>query len=105
MTMTNDSEKITIDITIGGEKVLLTIPEKRRGAVKDIEAEVTALYNLWKRQFTNKTDRELLAMMAYQYASFYLELREAVHSATLLAEDCLLKVETIVDASPLVNDA
>lgn len=85
----NDSEKITMHLNIGDQRLSLTVPFARQDFVRDVEHEVDSLYRKWRKNFPAKTDREILTMVAYQYASFYSELKERYEKASELAEGCL----------------
>lgn len=82
-----------MEINIAGEKILLTVPFSRQIAVRDTERAVTGLFNSWRHQFPLKSDKELLAMIAYQFASYYDQLREKVDSLRAEAEE----VEHLLD--------
>lgn len=90
----NDSEKVKMFLNIGDQRITLKVPFDRQGFVRDVEAAIDRLYRRWRRQFPKMTDHEILAMVAYQYASFYGELNERYEAATAKAEQCLR------DASP-----
>lgn len=90
----NDSDKVTMTINIGGQQLLLSVPFNRQNAVRDTESAVDSLYRSWKRRYPEKNDRELLAMLTYQFATYYHDLQEGLDRATSLAEDCLSRVET-----------
>ena len=77
----NDSEKIKMYLNIGDQRISLTVPFERQEFVRDVEADVDRLYARWRKAFPAKTDREILAMVAYQYASFYGELKERYEAA------------------------
>lgn len=91
----DDSEKINMDINIGGQKVKLTVPFRKQNFVRDVETEVGHLFDAWRIQFPRKDERELLAMIIYQYASFYKELTLRHEEALRLAEDCEKRLEDI----------
>lgn len=81
----NDSDKIKITITIAGERIPLTVPGDKRGIVRQTEREVSDLFTEWRRNYPQKTDMEILAMVAYQYASFYRDLKNRYEDARDLA--------------------
>lgn len=89
----NDSEKIKMYLNIGDQRISLTVPFERQEFVRDVEADVDRLYARWRKAFPAKTDREILAMVAYQYASFYGELKERYEAVALKAEECLRNIE------------
>lgn len=89
----NDSEKIKMYLNIGDQRISLTVPFARQEFVRDVEADVDRLYARWRKTFPAKTDREILAMVAYQYASFYGELKERYEAALAKAEECLRNID------------
>ena len=67
----NDSENIKMNLNIGGQRIVQTVPFRNQDFVRDVEKEVDNLYSKWRKEFHSKTDREILAMVAYRVASFY----------------------------------
>lgn len=86
-------------IEIGGQLLMLTVPFNRQNAVRDTEKAVASLLASWKKRFPDKNDRELLAMLAYQYASFYFDLREGLEKDSMLADDCLARIDSYIPKS------
>ena len=76
-------------LNIGEQRISLTVPFAKQDFVRDVESEVNSLYKKWRLAFPAKTNREILAMVAYQYASFYGELKERYNAATEKALECL----------------
>lgn len=76
-------------LNIGDQHLSVTVPTGRQEFVRNVESGISELYNKWRRQFPGKPDREILAMVAYQYASFYATLSERYEEAGHLAADCL----------------
>ena len=62
----NDSENIKMNLNIGGQRIVQTVPFRNQDFVRDVEKEVDNLYSKWRKEFHSKTDREILAMVAYQ---------------------------------------
>lgn len=85
----SDSDKVKLLLNIGNQRISLTVPEAKKDFVRATENDVDSLYHKWKREFPAKSDREVLAMVAYQYASFYSELKRRYDDASQLAEECL----------------
>lgn len=74
-----DKDSVRIRIDIAGEPILLTVPFSRQDAVRDAEREVNDLYWLWRSRFPEKSDMELLAMLAFHFASHYADLRDMLN--------------------------
>ena len=54
--------------------MLLSVPYPDQDSVRDTEKAINDLYSDWRVKFPRKNPQELLAMIAYQYASFYYAL-------------------------------
>ena len=85
----DDSEKIELTLNIGDQRIHLSVPFDRQEFARDVEADVDGLYRRWRKAFPARTDREILVMVAYQYASFYAKLREQYQAAASAAGRCL----------------
>lgn len=94
--MDNTSDKVKINIVIAGESIPLTVDAERQSAVRLTQREVNDLFDTWHRRFPQKTDKELLAMVAYQFASFYRDLRDRYDMARDLALQLELRLDTLI---------
>ena len=84
--MTN--EKVKLDINIGGEHILLTVPYDEQESVRDTERAIGELFDRWRKKIPNRTDSQIIAMLAYQYASFYGELLRREQRSVDMIQDC-----------------
>lgn len=89
-----DSDKIKMNLNIGDQRITLSVPFARQEFTRNVEQQVDSLYRKWRHNFPAKTDRELLAMVAYQYASFYNELKDLYEQASDMAEECIKLIDT-----------
>lgn len=85
----NDSGKVNMFLNIGDQRISLTVPFERQQFVRNVEAKVDQLYRKWRQSFSSRTDKEIMAMVAYQFASHYSELKERYEIATEKAGECL----------------
>ncbi len=71
-------------VNIAGEYISLAVPFDEQDFVRDTERHIAELFDSWRERFPSKSVRELLAMMTYQYASYYeaisLRQKETLHS-------------------------
>ncbi len=78
-------DTVQITINIAGQRIPLTVGYSQQNLVRETEKSVGDLYEKWRLKFPRKSMQELLAMIAYQYASFYLTLSrrydDALHEA------------------------
>lgn len=88
-----DTDKVKMRIKIAGMSIPLTVGFQEQDHVRETERRVAELFDNWRRMFPSKSEQELLAMMTYQYASYYLALTK---SREQIAED-LLGFEKNVD--------
>lgn len=71
-----NSDEVKMEVNIAGERILLTVPFSRQEAVRKTEGELSLLYKTWGAKFPKKSPKELLAMIAYKFASSYFDLLE-----------------------------
>lgn len=87
-------------LNIGDQRIYLTVPFDHQEFVRDVEAEVDGLFKRWRRNFPARTDKEIFAMVAYQFASYYSEMRERFKKASAIAGaslDLLNKADGLTD--------
>lgn len=82
-----DTERIKMYVNIGEERISLKVAFDNQDDVRDTEAHIRNLYSKWRKEFPQKTGAELLAMLAYQYASFYLEMTKREKDAAETLEE------------------
>lgn len=87
-----NTDKIKMQVRIAGIPISLTVPFDDQDAVRDTEKGIADLYDNWRMRFPNKSQETLLAMIAYQYASYYHSL--VAHNASL-SDSVREAIETI----------
>lgn len=88
-----NTEMTKMNLNIGGALIKITVPFSQQDFVRDVEEQVNNLYAKWRHEFQKKTDREILAMITYRYASAYYELSESMAKACEKAEECIRLAE------------
>lgn len=96
-----DLEKIKMFLNIGDQRFSMTVPFAKQDFVRDVESEVDGLYRKWRLSFPSKSDKEILAMVAYQYASFYNELKTQYAEAARKATECLELAQNATESPAL----
>ncbi len=95
--MMKKEDNIQITINIAGQRIPLTVAFDQQNIVRETERSVNDLYEKWRVKFPRKSMQELLAMIAYQYASFYLSLSrrldDAVAEATAIETEISKKLD------------
>lgn len=70
-----NEDKVKIRLSIAGEQFVLAVPYSQQEETRATEAEVNMLFDTWRSRFPDKSDRELLAMIAFRYAERYMGLQ------------------------------
>lgn len=94
----NDSDKVKMTINIGGERLQLSVAFNRQNAVRDAEKATADLYDTWRSRWPSRTDKEILAMVAYQFASYYQELLARLETAARLTTDIEERLDRIIES-------
>ena len=68
------SDKVAMTLNIGGELIKLDVKFDDQNIVRDAEREVKLYLERLRKAWPDNSDRNLLAMAAYQFASWYLQL-------------------------------
>ena len=95
-----ETDKIKMRVKIAGLSIPLTVAFKDQDHVRETETRIAELFDNWRRMFPAKSTEELLAMMTYQYASYYLAL---TRSRDRIAEQ-LLEFEKVLDRAVLSTE-
>lgn len=89
-----DSDKIKMYLNIGEQRISMTVPFANQDFVREVEEKVDGLYHQWRIAFPKKTNREILTMVAFQYASYYEELLSRQAEALAGVEECLQLIDS-----------
>lgn len=65
---------------------MLTVPFSEQDSTRETEKNINSLYDTWCRRFPDKSEAELLAMIAFQYASHYEALTRTYREADAKAD-------------------
>lgn len=84
--MTTDKDNVKIELNIAGESLLISVPFSTKSSVKQCENEINRQYAEWRHKYPRKNPSELLAMLAYKYASYYMELRKRLDNMNTTLE-------------------
>ncbi len=91
-----ERDNVQMKLNIAGEQIFLNVPFDQQDAVRRTEKSVDALYNDWKIKFPRKEPKELLAMIAYQYASFYEDLRLSNRDVLAKAKEAVTRLDRML---------
>ncbi len=95
--MMKDQELINMEINIGGEPIKLSVPFQDQELIRTVEDEINGLYATWRRNFPKRSEKGILAMMIYRYASYYKKLSINHQEAIDIAAKCLENLESSMD--------
>ena len=105
--MNSKEIKFNIEVNIAGVRFSLKkIPLSKQDFVRKTEAEIEYCLREFRSRYPGKVQKELLAMLAYHYASNYYSLVENQEREIEEAEDLLREAERLCgeadteDASP-----
>ena len=68
-----ETDEIDIKIKIANQELKLHQPVGSQEFIRDVEDKVEQLWNTWRARFPQLSENRILAMMVYQYASFYMQ--------------------------------
>lgn len=91
-------EEINMEINIGDEPFRIKVPFDNQDMARDVEAEANRLLNNWRKAFPKRTEKGLLAMMVYQYASHYKQLTASYDEASRIGEEILKELKDIANS-------
>lgn len=94
--MATNKDTVKLEINIAGELIKLTVPFKQQDSVRDTEKAINKLYSDWRVKYPRKTSSELLAMIAYQFASFYYELSDRYETLAEGLSDVSGELDSII---------
>lgn len=92
-----NADKIKMRIQVADEVIPLTVGFDEQDDVRDTESRIHALYADWHRRFPHKSTKELLAMMTYQYASYYLAYSRRYEDVTRMLEEFEGKIDDMIN--------
>lgn len=82
----NTSKKIKLDIVIAGEVLSVSVPEEQRLLIKETELNVQKKFSDLRRNFPRKSEKEIFAMIAFQFAFDFYEQAEQMNKALRAVE-------------------
>ncbi|MBO5053763.1 MAG: cell division protein ZapA [Muribaculaceae bacterium] len=72
-----EQQKISIKIA-DVTPISMTINPQAEEVVREAEYNVNKVWSTWRHEFENKTSKEVLAMVAFQFAKLYYQLSHTV---------------------------
>ncbi len=91
-----DTDKVKMILNIGGEHLTLVSDFNRQDAIRDAEKIASGKFKEFRQQYPERSDREILAMVAYQMAYFYNEVRNSLEESTKMADELDAELEVLL---------
>ncbi len=91
-----NSDLVKMTLIIGGEHIPLTVPFDRQDAMRDAEKAVSQLYDKWRSERLTRSDKEVMAMVAHQFAYLYQGLLAKYEQAIDMAAYCDMRLSEII---------
>lgn len=98
--MASDKDNVKIEINIAGEFIQLAVPRDKQLSVRECEKAINELYSEWRHKFPRKAHSELMAMMTYQYASYFQELSARYDRLTQALSRTSERLDDIIGSKP-----
>lgn len=103
--MNSKEIKINIEVKIAEERVAFRIPFSEQDAVRMIESEIRLKIKELMKKYPAKSQKEILAMATYNYASAYYYLSKQREKEIEEAEKLLDDAEKLCGKSDLGESA
>lgn len=90
------SDKLEMTVEIGGESIKLgDIDFNDQINVRDTERSIKVFINQLKKKWPDKSEKNLLAMTAYQYARWYHQLLQIHNEAIEITNAKIQQIENL----------
>ena len=93
--MMKGSDKVRITINIVGELIKLNVDFDEQDSVRDAEKAINLYFDKLKKSWPNNSDKNLLAMVAYQFAKSYHQIIKQQEDAIELINIKNLQIDEI----------
>lgn len=91
-----NEDKVKLKLNIAGESIVISVADTKQEETRQVEEEVNMLFDTWRHRFPEKSDRELLAMIAFRYAEQYSALRKDRERTQRGVESLIAQLQGIV---------
>ena len=98
------SKTLDMSINIGGEILKLKAGFKEQEEVRDTEYTLKQYYNKLKREWPDSSDRQILAMTAFQFCRWYKQELKIQEQALELATQDNMLIDKELDTNNLSLD-
>ena len=75
--------------------ISMTIDRSTEEWVRAAERSVYQVWRTWRADFSDKTSKEVLAMVAYQFAKLYFQLIHSVEDERVLIENFEMELDRL----------
>lgn len=75
----------------------MTIAPENEEMVRRAEYSVNMLWNKWRRDFPKVSNKELLAMVTFQFAKLYCQLQEQIERQQTVLDDFESELDRLLE--------
>lgn len=98
------SDKVAMTLNIGGELIKLDVKFDDQNIVRDAEREVKLYMEKLRKAWPDNSDKNILAMAAFQFANWYLRLLKIQEEAIDITRLKCSKIEEELDLENKENE-
>lgn len=98
------SDSVKMSININGEIIQLDVKFDDQNNVRDAEREVKSFLDKWRKNWSDASDRKLLAMAAFQFAKWFIQLRSIQDEALEITNTKCREIENWVSQEKILAD-
>lgn len=99
-------EDLNITIKIADvAPIRMTIKREGEEIVREAERSVNRVWNTWRTEFDEKSSKEVLAMVAVQFARLYFELAHSVDQQQYILKNFEKELDTLLKITDANNSS
>lgn len=97
------SDKVAMTINIGGELINLDVKFDDQNSVRDAERDVKLYIEKMKKAWPDNSDRNIIAMAAFQFAQWYHQLMKTQADANDLVSNKINQIDKALGINPGIS--
>lgn len=95
----NEADKIKMTIKIGAAHIPLSVNFNEQDTVREAEKECDRYYDAYRKKWPKRSEEALLAMIAYQFAYYNIDLYARLKNAVQVAEQCNQRLADLISSN------
>lgn len=97
------SDIVGMTIDIGGELITLDVEYDDQNNVRDTERAINRYLDTLKKNWPENSDRNLLALTAFQFAKSYHQLLKLQDQAIDIADNSMRQIDQIISSDVIID--